>query len=200
MRLQTFGGADTAHVLPALARLRIEVFRAWPYLYDGAPADEQAYLRHLAASPSAGLVVAFDGEEPVGCATCQKLAEASESISRPFRDRGLDPARFFYFGESVLRPRYRGQGIGVAFFEAREAHARAVSDCDFATFCAVVRPAEHPLRPAGDAGLTEFWRHRGFTPYPDLACTMEWKQMDAPGEVENRLSFWIKPLRNAPLP
>jgi GNAT superfamily N-acetyltransferase len=145
-------------------------------------------------------VVAFDGGEAVGCSTCVRLAEEDDGLRAPFVARGIDPGRVFYFGESVLLPAYRGQGAGVAFFAAREAHARSVSDCDLAAFCAVERPASHPLRPADAVPLDAFWRRRGFTRIPNLACTMAWKQMDGPGEVTNRLVFWLKSLTGAALP
>ena len=43
-----------------------------------------------------------------------------------FVARGIEVARLFYFGESVLLPEYRGQGVGHAFFDHREAQARGV--------------------------------------------------------------------------
>ena len=200
LRIETFSGADLARMLPALARLRMVVFRDWPYLYDGDIGYEETYLAEFARARTAGLVVAFDGDEAVGCSSCLGLDEEDAALRAPFEARGIDPARVFYFGESVLLPAYRGRGVGVGFFAAREAHARAVSDCDYAAFCAVVRPADHPLRPAGSVPLDGFWRRRGFVPYPDLVCRMAWKQVDTAGEVENRLSFWMKSLNGAKLP
>ncbi len=200
LRIETFSGPDLAPVLPTLARLRIDVFRAWPYLYDGDPASEERYLVEFAKAPTAGLVLAFDGEEPVGCSSCLPLAEAGPALSVPFAARGIDPARVFYFGESVLLPRYRGQGVGVAFFAAREAHARRLTACDFAAFCAVERPPDHPLKPAGAVSLDAFWRRRGFVPYPDMTCTMAWKQVDTAVDVTNTLAFWMKSLTGASLP
>lgn len=200
MRIATLTGPDATPLLPALSRLRIAVFADWPYLYDGDAAQEAEYLAAFVASPRAGLVVAFDGETPVGCATCLPLADADRAIQDPFAARGWDPARFFYFGESVLLPAWRGQGTGVAFFTAREAHARAVSDCGFATFCAVRRGPDHPLRPAGATSLHGFWRKRGYAPVDGLACTMSWKQRDSAGETANTLDFWLKPLGAAAWP
>ena len=195
VRIEFFTGAAMRPHLPALARLRLVVFREWPYLYDGVLNEEQVYLSELAQSPLGGLAVAFDGVEPVGCSTCLSLADAEAGVQAPFRAAGLDPARYFYFGESVLLAPYRGQGVGVAFFAAREAHARAASDAEFACFCAVERPADHPLRPPGAVPLDAFWRRRGYTHHPELACTMRWKQVDSVDKVANWLSFWIKPLR-----
>ena len=195
LRIETFAHGRATPLLPALSRLRQAVFRDWPYLYDGTAAQEVEYLAPFLQAPSAALVVAFDGETPVGCATCLALPEADEDISAPFAAMGLDPADHFYFGESVLLPHYRGRGAGVAFFAAREAHARAASACTHATFCAVRRPEHHPLKPQGAGTLHDFWRHRGYAPVPGLACTMSWKQVDTEGEVENTLDFWRRKIR-----
>jgi GNAT superfamily N-acetyltransferase len=200
VRVEFFAGAAMLPYLPALSRLRIAVFREWPYLYDGSADNESSHLASFARAPGAGLAVAFDGGEAVGCSSCLPMAEEDDAILAPFRARGWDVDKFFYFGESVLLPTYRGQGIGVKFFRAREAHALATSACDFAAFCAVQRPADHPLRPPGAVPLDAFWRKRGFVPYPDLFCAMRWKQVDGPEKIENRLAFWLKSLRGAPLP
>jgi GNAT superfamily N-acetyltransferase len=195
LRIETLPAHRVAPLLPALSRLRMAVFRDWPYLYDGTAEEEADYLAPFIRSPSAALVVAFDGDDPVGCSTCLKLDEADPGIAAPFAAMGLDPADQFYFGESVLLPQFRGRGAGVAFFTAREAHARAASSCTWATFCAVRRPDSHPLKPHDAATLHEFWRHRGYAPVPGLSCTMRWRQVDTKGEVENTLDFWRRPLR-----
>jgi GNAT superfamily N-acetyltransferase len=200
LRIETYSAARLGPLLGELARLRMAVFRDWPYLYDGDAGFEERYLADFARAPSAALVVAYDGDTVVGCSSCLRLDEELDAVQAPFRAAGIDPGRVFYFGESVLLAPYRGRGAGVGFFAAREAHARATSECDFAAFCAVIRPGDHPLKPPGAAGLDGFWRRRGFTPYPDLVCRLAWKQVDGEGEVENLLSFWLKPLRGAKLP
>jgi GNAT superfamily N-acetyltransferase len=186
-------GPEIAARLPDLARLRMAVFRAWPYLYDGSLTYEAGYMAEFAASQTAGLVIALEGETVVGASTCLSLAEEEDHITAPFRARGMDLAGVFYFGESVLLPDYRGQGAGVAFFAAREAHARRFAGVTMASFCAVERPAVHPLRPEGAVLLDAFWRKRGFAP-TDMICTMSWKQVDTADKVANTLRFWTKSL------
>ncbi len=200
VRVETRTGASLLPLLPDLQRLRVQVFRAWPYLYEGAASQDSPYLRAFAESPVAAIVVAFAGEEPVGAATCLPLADESANVREPFEKAGLDVAPFFYFGESVLLPEWRGQGIGVRFFAAREAQARAASDADFACFCAVERRADDPRRPPGHTPLDAFWGNRGYRPMPGLACTMRWREVGAAGESAHRLQFWGKSLRTAPLP
>ena len=111
--LRSVTGAALLPYLPAVARLRVAVFHAWPYLYAGDADYEEKYLRAYADSPGAAVVLALDGDSVVGAATCQPMQEAQGPVPAAFRARGLDPARFCYFGESVLLPDYRGQGIGV---------------------------------------------------------------------------------------
>ena len=140
-------GGALADVLPALARLRITVFRDFPYLYDGDPAYEAAYLADFAAAAGAVIVVARDGSEIVGAATAAPLATQDTAWRAPLAAAGFDITRTFYFGESVLRGEYRGRGIGHAFFDHREAQARTCG-ATAAAFCSVVRAADHPARPA----------------------------------------------------
>ena len=193
-------GAALPALIADLARLRVSVFRAWPYLYDGDEAYEHAYLKTYLSSPRAAVIVARQDERIVGASTCLPLIDETENVQAPFRAAGYDPARFFYFGESVLLPQLRGRGTGVAFFREREAHARSMSDCDYAAFCAVQRPDDHPARPDAYEPLDGFWTRRGFTRRPDLRCTMAWKDVGAAGETEKSLVFWLKSLSGKPLP
>jgi GNAT superfamily N-acetyltransferase len=187
-------------LLPDLARLRIQVFRDFPYLYDGTEAYEHAYLKTYLRSPRAAVIVARQNGQIVGASTCLPLTDETDDVQAPFRAAGYDPANFFYFGESVLLPQLRGRGVGVAFFREREAHARAVTPCAYAAFCAVQRPANHPARPPTYQPLDAFWTRRGFTRRPDLRCTMAWKDIGESGETEKTLIFWLKSLTGAPLP
>jgi GNAT superfamily N-acetyltransferase len=191
LAIETVTGARAETALPALARLRIEVFRAFPYLYDGEEAYERDYLRTYVKVPGAAIVLAKDGERIVGASTCLPLAAETENVQKPFREAGLDISRIFYFGESVLLPDYRGRGIGVAFFKAREAQAAGFKTT---CFCAVQRPAEHPLRPEDYVPLDAFWHHRGYRRRDDLFCFMSWRDIGEAAETKKKLIFWTKNL------
>lgn len=197
--IETLTGAALLPYLKDLARLRITVFREYPYLYEGDAAYESTYLARYTRDGGA-VVLARDGAAVIGAATCLPLAAESDAIRAPFEDHGLDPARFFYFGESVLLPAYRGRGIGHAFFDAREAHAAAAPGIAHACFCAVVRHEDDPRRPASWRPLAGFWRRRGYVPYPDLVCHMAWREIGAEAEARHDLSFWLRPLGDTPLP
>ena len=194
MITETVTGAALAAQIPALARLRITVFRDYPYLYDGSEAYEADYLRTYTAAAQAMAVIARDGATVVGASTGLPLASEDEAFRRPFEALGIDPATVFYCGESVLLPAWRGRGIYRAFFDGRESFARALGGMRFISFCGVLRPDGHPLRPAGWAPLDPVWRHFGYAPEPRLQTTYDWKDIDQAASSAHPMRFWIKAL------
>jgi GNAT superfamily N-acetyltransferase len=193
IRVAPLTGADLQAALPDLAALRIAVFAAWPYLYAGSEAYEREYLAEFTAAPDAVLVAAFDGGRIVGAATASPLIAQDEYIREPFARAGIDPAGIFYFGESVLLAEYRGQGIGHAFFDHREAAARAWGASQ-ASFCAVVRPDDHPDRPDHYVPLDAFWTRRGYAPVPGLTGTFHWQEHGEPEESAKPMQYWMRAL------
>ena len=198
LRIATFTGDAITALLPALADLRVEVFRDWPYLYDGDPAYERDYLSVYATEPRAMLAVAFDDDKIIGASTCLPMTGAAPEIRAPLAAQGLTPDGYFYFGESILLATYRGRGLGVKFFAAREAHALSDGVCGHALFYAVRRAVDHPARPVNARSLDSFWRKRGYRPAPGLSCQMSWREIGMTAEIIHTLDAWCKPLKAAP--
>lgn len=190
--LRSLTGDDLAAALPAIARLRTEVFRDWPYLYEGDADYEELYLAALAAARDAVIVGAFDGDVMVGAATACPLAEADAAFQKPFRDAGIDVGEWFYFGESVLEQPYRGRGIGVRFFREREAAARKrlFARC---CFCAVARAPDDPRRRADYEPLDGFWNRRGYRPL-GLTALYAWRDLGQERETAKAMRFWGRTL------
>ena len=188
------GGAGIGPWLDDVARLRIAVFRDWPYLYDGDLAYERDYLDAYARSVGSVFVLAQDGERVVGAATGLPLADDADAFQRPWRDAGWPVDEVFYFGESVLLPEYRGQGIGHRFFDEREAHAQALGGFTCTSFCAVDRDPADPRRPPGHRGNEAFWTKRGYVRQPGLAMRLSWREAGDAADSEKSLTFWRRPL------
>jgi GNAT superfamily N-acetyltransferase len=150
-------------------------------------------MAEFVREPGSVLVVARDGGSIIGAATASPLEGQKADIQNPFCDQGLDVAQIFYFGESVLLPQYQGQGIGHQFFDAREDAARAAGARQTA-FCAVVRPDDHPMRPAAPRDLHPFWRARGYAPVPGLTGTLEWQDLGDDFESAHAMQFWMRDL------
>lgn len=193
MWVETLWGEATRPVIEGLARLRVEVFRDFPYLYDGDFAYERKYLSKFVGIDDATIVVARDGAEIVGASTALPLAKSGDDERRPFVAARIDVNDVYYFGESVLRRSYRGRGLGVAFFERREARARGLG-YKLAAFCAVERSADDPRRPRDYVPLDAFWAKRGYARRLDLRTTFTWQDLDEGAESPKPMVFWMKAL------
>lgn len=186
-------GPALDHALDDVARLRIAVFREWPYLYDGDLIYERRYLESYRRSAGAVVVGAFDDDLLIGAATGTPMEDHATEFAAPFAGTGLALSEIFYCAESVLLPAYRGRGLGRTFFDAREAHARHLGR-RFVAFCGVQRPVDHPLRPETYRPLDAFWRGRGYERLEGVVADFSWKDH---GEVHNTnksLQFWMKTL------
>ena len=191
LRVETLTGSALAAALDDVARLRIAVFRDWPYLYDGDEAYERRYLEVYRESPSAILVDAFEGDRLIGAATGTPMEDHAAEFASAFSGSGLALSDIFYCAESVLLHDFRGQGIGHRFFDLREAHARALGR-SHAAFCSVVRPADHPARPAAYRPLDTFWRKRGYAPLEGTVAEYAWKDLGEPAETAKPMQFWLR--------
>ncbi|WP_120500250.1 GNAT family N-acetyltransferase [Roseovarius sp. EL26] len=193
IRVERLTGSALADALPDVAQLRITVFRSWPYLYDGDAAYEEKYLQTYRDSKNAILVGAFDGDRLIGASTGTPMEDHAEDFAAAFAQTGLDLSDIFYCAESVLLPEYRGQGLGHAFFDAREAHARSLGR-KYSAFCSVQRPQDHPLRPENYRPLDAFWSKRGYSPVESAVASFRWKDIGQPKETDHDLQFWMRAL------
>ena len=189
----TVRGAAIGPFIPDAARLRIAVFRYWPYLYEGDDAYEREYLRTYRDNPDSFFVVARVAGEVIGISTGIPLQAETEEVKAPFLVAGIDPASIFYLSESVLLPDWRGRGLGLRFFEERERYARSLPGIRHAAFCAVDRPADHPAHPADYMPLDSFWVKRGFAKTA-LRTGFTWKEIGEAEASPKQLTFWMKAL------
>ncbi|MEZ5714019.1 MAG: GNAT family N-acetyltransferase [Paracoccaceae bacterium] len=193
IRVAPLTGPALDAALDDVARLRIAVFRDWPYLYDGSLDYERGYLQSYRGNARAIVVGAFDGDRLVGAATGTPMQDHADEFAAAFSGSDIDLAATFYCAESVLLPAYRGQGLGHAFFDAREGHARHLGFTRSA-FCGVIRPDDHPLCPATYRPLDGFWRKRGYAPLPGAVARFRWQDIDQPAATDHPLQFWLRDL------
>jgi GNAT superfamily N-acetyltransferase len=192
IRIERCSGPALEQFIPELARLRIEVFRDFPYLYDGDVDYEKKYLQTYIDCPDSVIVIAFDSDRVVGASTAIPMKYETDELKKPFIEQGYDLDQVFYCSESVLDKNYRGLGIGVRFFEEREAHAKELGGFKHICFCCVERPADHPRRPADYVPLDQFWTKRGYVKHPELHTTYVWKDLDDENETPKPMTFWLK--------
>lgn len=193
LEVRALSGADLEAALNDMARLRITVFRDWPYLYDGTLDYERHYLQTYRDSPGALLVAAFDADRIVGGSTSAPMEDHAEEFAEPMRQSGVPLEKILYGAESVLLPEYRGRGVGHRFVDLREAHARALGRTHVA-FCSVMRPEDHPLRPSQYRSNDAFWSKRGYRILPGAVAQFTWRDIDQSSETAKPLQFWMRQL------
>ena len=190
---QVLDGDAVAAALDDLARLRIDVFADWPYLYAGSLDYERDYVATYRDAQNAILVAAKDGDRIVGAATGTPMEDHASDFAAPFAATGIPLTDIFYCAESVLLPGYRGQGAGHVFFDMREAKAKALGR-RYVAFCSVMRPEDHPARPADYRPLDGFWRKRGYEKLDGVIARFKWTDHGDAKQTEKPLQFWMKAL------
>jgi hypothetical protein len=188
-------GAAIAECFDDLAALRMEVFRDFPYLYEGSLDYEREYLSTYANSSRSFLYAIYDGQKMVGATTCIPLIDETTEVQAPFVKNQIDLSRIFYFGESILLSPYRGAGLGHTFFDVREAHAASFADYTTTSFCSVERSDSHPRKPADYRSNEVFWRKRGYSPVPELTSFFEWTDIGEKDSSTKAMNYWTKSIR-----
>lgn len=193
IEISTHSGEAARPFLEEIARLRITVFREFPYLYEGSHEYEMNYLADYVASKNSVIVLAKRGAVIIGASTGIPLAEADPDFQKPIQATGINIREIFYFGESVLLPEFRGRGLGHRFFDERENHAAKLGFRS-AGFFSVIRADNHPLKPAGYRSHDAFWKKRGYARQYAILARFPWKQLGEPMESIHELVFWQRTL------
>lgn len=190
LSFKSYHGSGIEAIIPLLGALRISVFFDFPYLYEGDLQYEQEYLKSYTKDPDSIVYAVFDGDMLVGATTGSSLEFVSAELQQPLLDSGMNLNKIFYFGESILLEEYRGSGLGNKFFDIRERHALKLG-FEQTTFCSVVRPDDHPLKPINYRPNDAFWMKRGYSKQ-DFSCQMSWLDRNEAKETKKLLQFWMK--------
>ena len=187
-------GREISDYLDQIAALRIEVFREFPYLYEGSLDYEKKYLQVYVDSDSSMIILAIVDGIIIGASTCLAMSDESEEFKEALIKADYDISKIFYFGESIIKKELRGNKIGHEFFRMREEHAlKCIADLEFSTFCAVDRTEDHPLKPKSYRPLDLFWNRMGYQKSEDLRVYYPWKDIDKDREDKKMMSIWLKP-------
>ena len=191
--IKTFTGPEAREHFRDLAHFRISLFKEFPYLYQGTEDYEKEYLETYFRSPNSHIILVYDRNKLIACSTGIPLTEEMKEIQEPFLKNNISPSAYFYIGEVLILPEYRGKGILRKFFEAHEsyAHKKGLSRMVFMT---VDRPNDHPHKPQNYRELKPIWNHFSYEKMQDgMKVNLSWNQIDSNDrEVHNTLSLWEK--------
>lgn len=193
LKILCLKGQEIVSYIPDLAKLRIDIFKNYPYFYEGDLAYEFTYLKTYTKCSESFMVVVLDGESVIGASTAIPLQFETAECQKPFLEHNMEIQNIFYLGESLLLPTYRGQGIYKIFFNEREKAAKKYG-CEITTFCSIDRPIDDPRKPADYISLVDIWHRFGYKKHPEICAYYKWKEIGETTESEKPMIFWMKNL------
>lgn len=193
LKVLSYKGNAILPFIPELAKLRISIFKEYPYLYEGDLDYEYKYLNTYVKCPESVIVIAFDNDAVVGASSSIPLEFETIEFQKPFLENNINVKDVFYFGESVLRHEYRGRKIYRQFFTQREEAAKEYGS-KIAAFAAVERMPNDPRKPKDYQPLDDIWHYFGYEKNPALRAYFNWKEIGEKAETPKPLSFWLKKL------
>ncbi|NCN27580.1 hypothetical protein GW915_08395 [bacterium] len=89
MEIKTLHGSEISPYLKDIARLRIQVFRDFPYLYEGSFEYEEKYLDRYAQGKGSLIAIVLDKNKVVGATSCLPASEEMEAITEALSLAGI---------------------------------------------------------------------------------------------------------------
>lgn len=188
-------------ILHFVSELRIKFFRDYPYLYEGNLKEEMNYLNWFSKLQDTQIVVAYQGDKPIGFLTGTAFIDFNEHFSGStaiFKNAGLNPTDFYYFSEIIILPEHRGKNISKKLFKVLENYA---TQKGYKAACLVNESYSfHPLKPSNYKSLDSYFQHLGYHSTP-LIIHYTWPTLQKDGSSSNQehsLRYWIKLMGSGP--
>ena len=182
-------GLEIENHIDDLGRFRMEIFREYPYLYDGSIEYERVYLSRYSRNPESLLLILQDDRGILGACTGMPLTSEDIGFQNTFVGENKD--EIYYIGEIMLRADSRGQGLGSSLLST------ALSLIDLTRFkkvslCTVDRGLNHPRRPVNYCPPDYLWEKYGFVKSSNHLAYLGWKDIGHEIETDKPMNIWFK--------
>lgn len=185
-------GKEIEKYIEELGRFRIEIFKEYPYIYDGDMEYEKKYLGRYARCEESFLLV-VDNEHGIDCAcTGIPLKDELPEFQKPFLERDIPIDKIFYLGEVMVRKNLRGQGLGTRLMDRALTHVYNAGLYEEVVLATVIREPNHPLRPADYIDKDNLWRKFGFEKLDGITVSFDWKDIGEEQETTKEMVYWRK--------
>ncbi|MDD2558757.1 MAG: GNAT family N-acetyltransferase [Desulfuromonas sp.] len=190
---QVLNGAKIEEHLEAIAKLRIDIFSEYPYLYKGDASYEKKYVQTYAESKQSVVIVALAGSALAGAMTGIPLLGEMDELKTPFVSGQFPLESIYYVGELLFYPAYRDKGIGSVMLKQLEDYVRKIGGFRYLTCATVIRSDNHPMRPENFKPIDRFLNHVNFAKLEGVTASLAWPGLD--GKTRHHdLRFWMKSL------
>ncbi len=183
--------------LDEISYFRIKYFKEFPYLYEGNYDYEKHYLNGFFVDEKSLLLVIKNKDgQLVAVSTSLPLVSKSDitdGAPELFNKKGLNPKEFFYYGEVIIKPEFRGIGLSSKIFEIQEKYAKTNGYRSIA-LSTVVRSETDQRKPFNHTPHDKIWTKLGFKK-ANITTKYNWPTIQGNGQVideTNIMSYWIK--------
>ncbi len=190
--MEILKGNEIKDYIDALGHFRIEIFKEYPYLYEGDMKYEREYLSRYSKSSESILILMKDSQGLVGACTSLPLKDEDTDFIKPFETNAIE--EILYIGEIMVRADSRGKGLGTRLLSKM---LELVNLSKFKTVCfyTVDRGTNHPLQPSNYKSPESLWNRFGFFKDPVKVVYCPWKDLGDTTETNKPMNVWIKELR-----
>ena len=196
--VEIYIGQDSTDYIDTISKLRVDVFKEYPYLYEGELCYEKNYMLGYTTDKQAMIAIARVDGKLAGVSTGIPLISNSEIVvdaKKVFLQEKIEIGDYYYYGEVIVLPEYRGRGLTTKLYAAQN---ELIKSWGFKHVCilTVVREIDHPLKPVDYKSPEKMWEHLGFF-RNKLITDYHWPTIQADKsvkDIKNTLEFWTKQL------
>jgi GNAT superfamily N-acetyltransferase len=190
--LQIIRGPHIDKYIEELGRFRINVFREYPYLYEGTMDYERNYLSRYCKNKESILVLRTDEQGILGACTAIPLKSEDAEFMKPFAGETLE--KIFYIGEVMVRADSRLKGYGTALLSAA---INLIDSRHYDKIClyTVERGLQHALKPPAYSPPEPLWNKFGFQKDSGRLAYYHWQDVTENGETQKPMHVWVKHLQ-----
>lgn len=189
-------GKAMQNYIQKVSELRIQEFQNYPYLYKGNLEYEKEYMLGFSSDPHSCLGLAKYENEIIGISTGMPLkseADILKDAENVYHNANRDPCLYYYFGEFIILPQYRGKGIAKHLSLGMESVARKFK---YSRICllTVLRSDDDQRKPTNYKSIDPICYALGFKP-DKLSIDYHWPTILENGDVKdvlNPMIFWSK--------
>ncbi len=178
-------GKEVEDYIDQLGHFRIEIFREYPYFYDGSLEYEREYLSRYSRSQRSLVILMVDDQRIVGACTGIPLSQECEEFKEPFEGEDVD--QYFYIGEIMLDKGYRGKGLGKKLFDDYLSH---IPKDRYQSLCAYTVRRVNPSNTEDDSPIKGLLVSRGFKVLKSKTAYFSWKDVGHTEETIKAFDVW----------
>lgn len=187
IQIKVVKGQEIAPYVADITNLCLTVYREPPYLYEGTVEEYGPFIQKYTESPESIVCLIMDGNDVVGATTGTPLSEMREHYTQSFLDNGYSLPSFYYIGEMVILPEYRGKGYGKSMYQEMEKNVRAINQFPYLCFCEIEQPNQ--IQKSNQLII-----QNGYVKHEELSFNIDWLDIGETEVSPHHLVYWIKSL------